>query len=307
MLLCMKNEIVKSNVMMRTGVLYFVVLYIFLAGVCLGQAPVSSPSTDKNYIISNTPLVEGVKEPSQLAGKPKEEVNQTVQYFDGLGRPVQTVNTMASPQGGDIVSPQQYDVFGRELKKYLPYTSSGTPGSFKTNAVNDNAGAYTGSEQYLFYQNANNIEHDQAPLSEVIQEDSPLNRVLKQGAPGTVWQLLPFGSDDKANEYVYTSNQQNEVLLFGYDMSTRNVVMSNLTYYAPNQLYANKTIDEHNHEVIVYVDKDGKTILKKVEFKEENGVKLYAETYYIYDDFGNLIVVLPPEAVVAIKSSLPTN
>ena len=45
-----------------------------------------------------------------------------VQYFDGLGRPIQTVKAKASPLGYDIVQPIVYDAYGRENKKYLPYT-----------------------------------------------------------------------------------------------------------------------------------------------------------------------------------------
>ncbi|NJM26090.1 MAG: hypothetical protein HC859_11990, partial [Bacteroidia bacterium] len=73
--------------------------------------------------------------------------------------------------------------------------------------------------------------------------------------------------------------------------------LTNTGYYEANQLMANKTIDEHNNEVIEYVDKQGRTVLKKVQYKEESGTKYYAETYYIYDDFGQLMLVLPPEFV----------
>lgn len=282
-------------------IIYSLSLCMSLVTICKGQ--MSSPSQDKNYVITNTPLVKDVKDPSQLSDKPVEEVSQTVQYFDGLGRPIQTVNTKGSPAKSDVVSPQEYDAYGREVKKYLPYISATTPGSFKTNALY-NTGTYSSGEQYLFYQNTSDVAHDEKPFGESILEPSPLDRVVKQGTPGVVWQALPIGQSDRAVETKYLVNGPDEVLLFDYDVATKNIVFNSLTYYTANQLYLNKTIDEEEHEVIQYVDKDGKTVLKKVEYKEENGAKLYAETYYIYDDFGNLVVVLPPEAVVAIKSSL---
>lgn len=279
-------------------------LCMLIVSICRSQT--SSPSQDKNYVIVNTPQTDGVKDPSQLTNKPIGEVNQTVQYFDGLGRPIQTVDTKGSPGENDIVSPQEYDAYGREVKKYLPFTSAVTPGSFKPNALYS-TGSYTDGDQYLFYQNTNDVAHDEKPFAESIMEPSPLDRVLKQGAPGVVSQALPVGQNDRSIKKAYSANGANEVLYFDYDLTSKNVVFNSLTYYAPNQLYANKTTDEHDHEVIEYVDKEGKTVLKKVEYKEENGTKLYAETYYIYDDFGNLVVVLPPEAVVAIKSSLSSN
>jgi hypothetical protein len=282
------------------------ILYTFMLCVSILLTCNAQTSQDKNYVIVNIPQTDGVKDPSQLTNKPIGEVNQTVQYFDGLGRPIQTVDTKSSPGENDIVSPQEYDAYGREVKKYLPFTSATTPGSFKPNALYD-AGSYTDGDQYLFYKNTNDVAHDEKPFAESIMEPSPLDRVLKQGAPGVVSQALPVGQNDRSIKKAYSANGENEVLYFDYDLTTKNVVFNSLTYYAANQLYANKITDEHDHEVIEYVDKEGKTILKKVEYKEESGTKLYAETYYIYDDFGNLVVVLPPEAVAAIKSSFSSN
>jgi hypothetical protein len=291
----------EKNYKIVMRILYTFLLCVSILVTCNAQT--SSPSQDKNYVIVNTPLTDGVKDPSQLTNKPIEEVNQTVQYFDGLGRPIQTIDTKSSPAKNDVVSPQEYDVYGHEVKKYLPYTSDEIPGSFKPNALY-HTGSYTSGDQYLFYQGTSDVAEDEKPFGESIIEASPLDRVVKQGSPGVVWQALPIGQSDRAVETKYLVNGTDEVLLFDYDVTSKNVVFNSLTYYAPNQLYLNKTIDEEEHEVIAYVDKDGKTILKKVEYKEESGTKLYAETYYIYDDFGSLVVVLPPEAVVAIKSSL---
>ena len=41
--------------------------------------------------------------------------------MDGLGRPIQTVQQQASPKGYDMIVPQAYDQYGREVTKYLPY------------------------------------------------------------------------------------------------------------------------------------------------------------------------------------------
>src|SRR5579859_5761325 len=49
----------------------------------------------------------------------------TTRYFDGLGRPIQTVTRNGSyPTGGssvDLVAAQTYDAYGREQRKYLPF------------------------------------------------------------------------------------------------------------------------------------------------------------------------------------------
>ena len=52
-----------------------------------------------------------------------ENVNNakiTVQYFDGLGRPIQVIAHKQSPSQKDIITHIEYDEFGRQVKDYLP-------------------------------------------------------------------------------------------------------------------------------------------------------------------------------------------
>lgn len=94
-------------------------------------------------------------DPAAMAGKPLNEVQQTTQYLDGLGRPLQTVvrqgslNTAAHQTAAvDLVSPVVYDAFGREATKYLPFaahTNSGgtalaNDGSYKATALAQQTG-----------------------------------------------------------------------------------------------------------------------------------------------------------------------
>ncbi|WP_454045299.1 DUF6443 domain-containing protein [Chryseobacterium sp. Marseille-Q8038] len=66
----------------------------------------------ENYVYSKTYL----SDPTLANVKSSE----TVQYFDGLGRPKQIVNVKASPLGKDVVTPIVYDGFGRQVLDYLP-------------------------------------------------------------------------------------------------------------------------------------------------------------------------------------------
>ncbi len=61
----------------------------------------------------------------QFAAAAYMDVKQTTQYFDGLGRPLQTVQKEMTPGGSpaDVVAPVVYDAFGREVYKYLPYVA----------------------------------------------------------------------------------------------------------------------------------------------------------------------------------------
>lgn len=71
------------------------------------------------------------------------------------------------------------------------------------------------------------------------------------------------------------------------------------TYYAPNQLTKTKTKDEEGNEVIEYTDKQGRVVLKRVQAVAGTPAVTdtnYASTYYVYDDLGQLVYVIPPEA-----------
>ncbi len=259
-----------------------------------------SPSFVLTYICEQ----EGIKDNLTVENSAIQMVSKSLQYLDGLGNLVQTVAVQSSPGLNDMVQAIVMDEYGRFPKAYLPYTSGDNIGTYKTDPLGRATNNYALSPQFLFYQQTPNVANDSKPFAETIFESSPLNRVVKKGASGELWQpdnTQSYISSDRTVKYDYVLNELDEVMRFTYDPSIGQV--SSNENYAANQLYVNKTSDEHNHEVIEYVDKEGKTILKKVEYKDENGVKLYAETYYIYDDFGSLVVVLPPEAVKAIKSS----
>jgi len=66
-------------------------------------------------------------------------------------------------------------------------------------------------------------------------------------------------------------------------------------------------MDEHNNEVIEYVDKQGKTLCKKVQYDTNGATKLYAETYYLYDNLDNLVLVLQPEGTRQLKDTINAN
>jgi len=288
--------------------IYRIAGVLFVCSVsCFAQGPALPASTTpgKNYTVTNTPQVKGITESTQIEGKSVDDVGQVVLYYDDLGRPVQTINTMASPAYNDVVLPQVYDAYGREVRKYLPFTEGGATGEFKTDALSDATNSYNGSAQYMFYQSTDKVAHDQTPYSDAVLENSPLGRVLKQGAPGTAWKASSAGTEDHAVEHVYLTNGYHTVLRFDYSPVT-GILLNNLAYYDEYRLVVTKTIDEHNFETLEYADKQsGHVVCKKVQYgTDASSNKLFTETYYIYDDLGNLVIVLPPEAVIEIKSIL---
>ncbi len=279
-----------------------------------------------NYVISNTIQDNNVTDPTIVNSLSADKISQVIQYFDGLGRPVQTVSTQGSPNKFDLVQPVYYDEYGRESRKYLPVVPTLTDGWFKPGII-DSSGNFSGVVSNFYSNTFDKIADDIVPYSETIFESSPINRVIEQAAPGAAWKpdgINSYTSTDRTVKMSYETNGSAEVLLWTFTYPTEEYTTTALnafgkieagtaaapTYYNANQLYKNKTKDEERNEVIEYVNKEGRTILKRVQVTAGTPAindANYASTYYIYDDFGNLVVVIPPEAVKRITQTSPVS
>lgn len=281
---------------LQASAAYYVSSWI---GPCesLSRFPVMA-NVSPNYIITNLVQKGGVTFSTQVPTLDVSSNTKSISYFDGIGRVMQNVSFQGSPQMNDINQPVIYDSYGRMSRNYLQ-VSSGTNGWFKTGLLNSNMDFMPS----LNYGNgaSDAIEDDTRPYSETFFEPSPLSRPQQSFGPGQYWK--------DANKYVghgYGSNNANEVLLFSYDSSTGLLtfgVTSQPTYYVQGQLHLNISTDEQGSEVLEYINKLGQTVCKKVQYQTDaQGVKQYTSTYYVYDDLGNLVVVVPPEAVKKILS-----
>jgi len=243
---------------------------------------VSSASSGQNYISTRIFKQPGI-DPNNLSGRSVCEVNETIQYFDGLGRPLQTVQVQGSPGFKDLVQPVAYDAFGREAKKYQPYAAqTGTTGNYRSGALAD---------QLAFYNNPTaGIKATAYPFAETVFEASPLNRVQQQGAPGESWQI----SGAHTLKTDFGTNVQDEVKLWTINNSDNGASSG---VYLPGKLYKTTLRDENWKSTDLkagttdeFKDFEGHVVLKRVW--ESNTKSL--STYYVYDDLGNLRYVLPP-------------
>ena len=188
--------------------------------------------------------------------------------------------------------PHAYDRVGREPRAYLPYTSANINGSYQENALNVD---YALSDHYLFYLNESGKAEANA-YSESIFESNALNRVTEQGAPGASWQI---GSATQAFEYTVNDGAVSVIDLDFDQLLTAPILLEN-----PGELQKTLVWDEDDHESIEFTNKSDQTILKRA--KESEGV--WAETYYVYDDFDQLRVVIPPAAVALLTTEFfPAN
>ena len=232
-----------------------------------------SGDKNQNYVHSISPRKPVNNESALDAIEKIEKYN----YFDGLGRTMQTIAVGISPSGKDVIQPIKYDAYGRQAKDYLPYT------------INSNGGyrEHAFLEQENFYSEARNngkFAYTAFPYAEKVFDNSPLNRVIEQGSPGKIWQP-EFDNTIKSDLATNTTNE----VRFWYMDGNNNCLSDD--YYDNNELFVNIVTDENNNQVKKYTDKRGNIVLKK----SQDG-KNWLETYYVYDDFNLLRYVIMPGA-----------
>ncbi len=244
-----------------------------------------SQTATRNYITIYAPKVPRSDEMS-VPALPKDSCIKTVQYFDGLGRPDQTIQVALSPLGKDIIQPIEYDQYGRDSIKYLPYRGSNSNGNYVTTDL---------TEQRNYYLGQFPTPDNSYPFAITVFENSPLNRIMKQGAPGSAWQ-----PSQHPTQYTYSTNITNDVRLWTVNANSS---ISTSGFYLPGKLYKTVIKDENwttssgnLNTTEEYKDLQGNVVLKR-SYVKENTTVTPVETYYVYDDFGLLRYVLPPLAV----------
>ena len=261
-----------------------------------------------NYVVSNKILVEGITNSDAIDALSIQQKSQSIQYFDGLGAPIQSIVTQGSPLMKDVVQQSVYDGFGREHRKYLPVVVDRNSGWYKSGIVNA-TGAYSSIAANFYANNPNGkIAQDNNPYSQTVFEASPLNRPLREYGAGAAWSTNYkfIGYEYRFNTHSVTASDTAERIIAWKiitNMPVRQTAVANhiLTggYYANNQLSIKITIDEQGNMVREYTNKAGQVILKKVQaiagITDLSHATAWALTYYVYDDVGNLRVVMPPE------------
>ena len=156
-----------------------------------------------------------------------------IQYYDGLGRPIQSVAVKQGGNGKDVITHIEYDVYGRQTKDYLPIPGSNNNGKFtEINVLND-INTYYHNEFVGEWNNSSSAN----PYSEKQLENSPLNRVLKQAAPGEDWKL----GNGYEIEFDYQTNIAGEVKLYKVTLTADYTpTLVDGGHYLPSTLYKNK-------------------------------------------------------------------
>ena len=215
---------------------------------------------EENYILSVTPLDPTTRVSVTGSGISVSNGVRTmtnIQYYDGLGRPNEQIAVDATPGRCDLVYTTNYSGLHRATQQWLPVTRQTNGGYVDVATVQS--------------QNA-----DDRPFTELIYENSALDRLTAQKQPGA-----SYSSHPATNLYSVNAASDNVRI---YTVTNEGDLKTTGSNYASGALYKVSMADEDGKSVTTYTDKLGRTVAE-----ERGGNK----TYYVYDNFGRLRFVLP--------------
>lgn len=277
--------------------------------VCQRTVPGAYPTgTPVNYV-RTWDAVAPEADGSAVSGRAVKDMRMGTQYIDGLGRPLQTVVKQGSMATGasarDMVSTVEYDDQGRVRYQYLPYAeSSATNGAFKNDPFAAQASfmntTYYSSQGETWYYGQTNFEA------------SPLDRPAKSMPPGNNWVGSSRGvvskywnntADDHVKKWWVTNYSTANQLP---TCSTGNTTSYE---YPAGELTKSISVDEHGKQVVLFTNKKGQLLLKKIQLTataDDGGGADHSGwlcTYYIYDMYDNLRCVVQPRGVELLAAN----
>jgi RHS repeat-associated protein len=230
-----------------------------------GEAIPNNPTPDDvNYnFVSTISTFKGVTAPLS-----------TKQYMDGLGRPIEVVKEFYTPPtAGHTAYWHQknyvsYDALGRQNKTYLPFE-------------NGNLGFQAASTSFNTH-----------PYVLTTFEASPLSRPISQQNVDGTFTYISYGANTAADAVQIMVPASGAGALASASSSS---------VYAANTLSKTTMTDENGKLTYVFKDKLGRVVLTRKLLNGNSGANV--DTYNVYDDYGQLVVVVPPGALTISGAS----
>ena len=107
---------------------------------------------------------------------------------------------------------------------------------------------------------------------------------MEQYGPGAAWRTA-----DRPVKTAYMNNTADGILSCTLYLTSFSSTLVGLGNYPAGRLFVTQTTDEEGHITYTFTDNQGQTVL----IREMNG-SVTNDTYYVYDDLGQLRYVLPP-------------
>ena len=225
-------------------------------------------SSTQNYIRT---IEAGIASTSNPMDYIPEDSRSSIQYLDGLGRPVQTVLVNQGGDYHDIVSKTGYNYLNKVAKEWLP-----VEGGFN--------GAFVPDSEYA--QKAAALHGD----------DEPFTITTYQTYADGVRRVYKPGHYRRDIHSETTRHSIDDCRRFSCD---DNGALAAMGYYPKSTVMATSTSDEDGKKVIEVRDREGRTILRRA-IADNNQ---YADTYLVYDIYGDLRYMISPKAAALLPFS----
>lgn len=194
----------------------------------------------------------------------------SIVQMDASGRTLQSIGFRGSPTGKDLISTNSFDKFGRSKYSFLPVEANQITGAYVSN----------------YLRLAKTFYRDSIPYSEVsIYETSPMNRVYKSYGAGKAWR-----DNNKAMGMSYLTEGS---AIKKYTILSNGDISSATNYGTDYELSVKIMTDERGSTVKEYTDKSGNVIQKSVQVDDAG---TYLNTAYVYNNYGQLKYIVPPNA-----------
>ncbi len=228
-----------------------------------------TPSKNMNYIRTITPRAScNTSDTLYYLSKAMHHIC----YYDHLGRPAQEVAYKVLPDQQDRIVHHEYDGLGRSGKEWLPLARTG-----------EADGTYTPVENVKIL--SQNQYADSTAFSLPVYDSSPFDRVIESYGPGEEWQ-----NNRRGKKMSYFINTESDSCRYFTVKGAREVpLLHAYDYYPAGELEVTEIQDEDGYIKYVFVDRMGREILRREILDGD-----MLDTYYVYDDYGNLCFVLPP-------------
>ena len=222
----------------------------------------------------------------------------SVSYLDSLGRATQQVLVNGAASGWDLVTYQDYDVNGREYRKWLPAPVQVVSGGHTAGAYATLAQIRTGGNEV--YSSSDSYRYEQP-----VYEASPRDRVKEYYGPGSAWR----GSTKHRMVYSVWANRLVSAMEFVWEFSlswtgNTSLTLTRSTSTAPTgSLQVLQTTDEDEQRTLEFRNSFGETILVRQVYNDST----FYDTHYVYDDLGRLAAVIPPKLSQRLASGTSWN
>ena len=212
------------------------------------------------------------------AGGTQSRAKVSRTWYDGLGRPVMTVDSAAGGDGMNVLTFTEYDKRGNKWREWLPVSSSEGFGGVVSNAeYGDFASTLYGSGE--------------KPYTEYLYNEYESNSVSEVRGPGNKWQGHQVRYEHLSNDSLGAYSCEK---LYPLDEGG----LESDGYYRAGTLQINKQTNPDGDVVLEFTDRKGR-VLQKRRISPDG--RESADTRWIYDIYGNLRYVISPEGMLAIS------